>query len=325
MTRFDRVAPATLDEAARLAAKDDHRLLAGGTDLLREIHAGSAAPATLVSLRDLPDLDRIERTPKGGLLIGARVTLAQLGAHAPIRRDYTALAEAALGAATPQLRNTATIAGNLLQRPTCEYYRTDFRCALKGGTDCPARIGDNTHHALFGGGVCVSAHPSDAAAALHAFNALVHLHGKGGAQVRPIADLHRKPTAARPTEVALMPGTLVTAVELPPPSGKSTYRQARERATWAFALVGVAARLDMSGTRIRSAGLALTGVAPIPWRLAKVETWLKGKSISKEGWAAEAGLRALAGARPLAHNRYKLALVEGLVVRALTALAGRSR
>ncbi|HEX7878115.1 MAG TPA: FAD binding domain-containing protein [Candidatus Eisenbacteria bacterium] len=325
MTQFAHVAPATLEEAARLAAEEGHRLLAGGTDLLREIQAGSAAPDTLVSLRAVPGLDRIERTGKGGLLIGARVSLAEVATHAAIRRDYTALAEAALGAATPQLRNKATLAGNLLQRPTCEYYRTDFRCALKGGADCPARIGDNTHHALFGGGLCVSAHPSDAAAALHALDARVHLFGNAGASIRPIADLHRKPTASRPTEIALAPGTIVTAIELPPPAGRSTYRQARERATWAFALVGVAARLHLNGTRIRSAGLALTGVAPIPWRLAAVEAWLKGKSIAKDGWAAEAGRRALVGARPLEHNRYKLALVEGLVVRALNALVGRSR
>jgi xanthine dehydrogenase YagS FAD-binding subunit len=325
MSRFDLVAPTSLDEAARLAATPGHRVLAGGTDLLREIHAGSAAPETLVSLRGIAGLDRIAPTPKGGLVIGARVTLAEIGAHRAIRRGYAALAEAALGAATPQLRNTATIAGNLLQRPSCEYYRTDFFCALKGGPDCPARVGDNTHHALFGGGVCVSAHPSDAAAALHAFDARVHLHGPGGTTVRPIADLHRKPTAARPVEIALAPGSIITAIELPPPAGRSTYLEARERATWSFALVGVAARLDLSDTRIREAGLALTGVAPVPWRLAGVEAWLKGKRVTREGWAAEAGRRALTGARPLTHNRYKLALVEGLVARALLRLAGGDR
>jgi xanthine dehydrogenase YagS FAD-binding subunit len=325
MSRFDVVAPATIDEAAILAATDGHRLLAGGTDLVREIHAGSADPDVLVSLRAVPGLDRIERTPKGGLLIGARVTLAQLGGHAAIRRGYAALAEACNGAATPQLRNTATIAGNLLQRPTCEYYRTDFRCALKGGTDCPARAGDNTHHAIFGGGLCVSAHPSDAAAALHAFDARVHVHRAGRTASHPIADLHRKPTAARPTEIALPPGAVITAIELGPPTGRSTYLQARERATWAFALVGVAAHLYLNGTRIRRAGLALTGVAPVPWRLTAVEAWLKGRSITKEGWAHEAARRALTGARPLACNEYKLPLVEGLIARALTRLAGRPR
>jgi len=188
VSRFDHIMPESIEEAMALAATNGSRILAGGTDLLREIHAGSAEAARLVSLRAVPGLDRIERTPKGGLFIGARVTLAELGAHRDIRKEWTALSDAALGAASPPLRNVATIAGNLLQRPACEYYRTDFQCAMKGGIDCPARPGDNTHHAIFGGGACVSAHPSDAAAALLVLDARIHSNGPKGLRTRPVAD-----------------------------------------------------------------------------------------------------------------------------------------
>ncbi|MDZ4804378.1 MAG: FAD binding domain-containing protein, partial [Candidatus Eisenbacteria bacterium] len=286
MSRFDHIMPESIEEAMALAATNGSRILAGGTDLLREIHAGSAEAARLVSLRAVPGLDRIERTPKGGLFIGARVTLAELGAHRDIRKEWTALSDAALGAASPPLRNVATIAGNLLQRPACEYYRTDFQCAMKGGIDCPARPGDNTHHAIFGGGACVSAHPSDAAAALLVLDARIHSNGPKGLRTRPVADLHRKPTTARPTEIALQPGDIITAIELPKAAGLSLYVQARERQAWAFALVGVAARLDINlAGRIRSARIALCGVAPIPWALPAVEAWLRGRLITRPGWA----------------------------------------
>lgn len=324
MSRFDHVMPTTIEEALALAATKGSRLLAGGTDLLREIHAGSAEAERLVSLRGIPGLDRIEKTPKGGLLIGARVTLAELGAHKDIRGEWTALSDASLGAASPPLRNVATIAGNLLQRPACEYYRTDFQCLLKGGTDCPARVGDNTHHALFGGGACVSAHPSDAAAALLALDALIHSDGPKGLRTRPVAELHRKPTTSHPSEIALPAGEIITAIELPKAAGLSLYIQARERQTWAFALVGVAARLDINlNGRIRGARIALSGVAPTPWALPAVEEWLKGRMITKPGWAEEAGRRAALGAKPLANNRYKVDLVSGLVTRALARLALR--
>jgi len=324
VSRFDHVMPTSLKEALPIAATDGSRILAGGTDLLRELHAGSARAARLVSLRGIPGLDQIERTPKGGLMIGARVTLAEIGAHRGITKEWTALADATFGAATPALRNVATLAGNLLQRPACEYYRTDFQCLLKGGADCPARTGDNTHHAIFGGGACVSAHPSDAAAALLALDARIHSNGPKGLRTRLVSELYRKPTAARPSEIALPHDEIITAIELPPPVGRSLYIQARERQAWAFALVGVAARLDINAAgRIRSARVALCGVAPIPWALPAVETWLRGRSITKDGWAEEAGRRAALGARALEHNRYKVALVTGLVTRALTRLAGR--
>lgn len=324
MSRFDHVMPTSLEAALELNAEAGSRILAGGTDLLRELHAGSVQATRLVSLRGLPGLDRIETTPKGGLMIGARVTLAELCAHRDIRKHWTALADAALGAASPALRNVATIAGNLLQRPACEYYRTDFQCTLKGGTDCPARAGDNTHHAIFGGSACISAHPSDTAAAFLSLDARIHSDGPKGLHTRPVTDIYKKPTAARPSELALPPGEIITAIELPPAIGRSLYLQARERQTWAFALVGVAARLDLNAAgRIRSARVALCGVAPIPWALPTVDAWLRGRAITKEGWAEEAGRRAALGARPLEHNRYKVELVKGLVARAMTRLAGR--
>lgn len=322
MSRFRYEAPADLAGTLR-ALEGGGRALGGGTDLLREIHAGTTAPAELVSLRHLDRLTTLATGPDGGLTIGARVTLAEVAADARVRAGWSALAEAAAGAATPQIRRVATLAGNLLQRPACAYYRNGYDCRLLGGTTCGAREGDSTHHALFGGGLCVSGHPSDAAAALLALGADISwVTPDGTGHFGPLAHLYRLPDAARPTELALPEGALVTALHLPPPAGRSTYLQARERATWAFALVGVAARLVVEEGRVRAAGVALCGAAPIPWRLPAVEEFLVALPALAGDWADEAGRLALRDARPLADNAYKLRLVAGLTRRALLGLAG---
>lgn len=322
MSRFRYEAPGVL-AAVLHALGSGGRALAGGTDLLREIHAGTTAPELLVSLRHLERLAAIEPRPDGGLTIGARVTLAQLAEDGRLRAGWTALAEAAAGAATPQIRRVATLAGNLLQAPACAYYRNGYDCRLLGGAVCGAREGDNTHHAILGGGLCVSGHPSDAAAALLALDADISwVTADGTGHYAPLADLYRLPDAARPTEIALPAGALVTAVHLPPPNGRSVYLQARERATWAFALIGVAARLVVSDGRVTAAGLALTGAAPIPWRLPEVEAFLVALPALAGEWAADAAHLAVSAARPLADNAYKVRLVEGLVQRALLRLAG---
>lgn len=321
MSRFRYEAPGSL-AAVLHALGVGGRALGGGTDLLRELHAGTTAPELLVSLRHLERLAAIEPRPDGGLTIGARVTLAQLAEDDRVRADWTALAEAAAGAATPQIRRVATLAGNLLQAPTCAYYRNGYDCRLLGGAVCGAREGDNTHHAIMGGGLCVSGHPSDAAAALLALDADISWVTRDGTgHYAPLAGLYRLPDAARPTEIALPAGALVTALHLPPPAGRSTYLQARERATWAFALIGVAARLEVTGGRITAAGLALTGAAPIPWRLPEVEEYLLTLPALRGEWAAEAGRLAVRDALPLADNAYKVRLVKGLVRRATLQLA----
>lgn len=323
---YRRAASAT--EAVQLLEDPGRRLLAGGTDLLRTMKSGTDAASELVSLADLHGLERIERRADGGLRIGARATLADLAAHADIRREAAALAEAAGGAATPQLRNVATLAGNLLQRPACEYFRTGHACLLAGGSGCPAREGDNTHHALFGDSPCVSAYPGDTAAALLALGARVRWIDSGGERHEPIEALHRLPDRRRPTEIALPKEALITAIELPKPAGGSAYVQARERATWAFALVGVAVRVELDRSeRVTRAGIALTGVAPIPWRAETAEAAAEGQAVSGAALATTA-LRvaeaAAHGARPLSHNNYKVEIVRTLTNRAIRAAVARA-
>lgn len=320
MSGFDHTAPEELI-GVLAALQAGGRPLGGGTDLLREIQAGTAAPERVVGLRRLAGLSELRESPDGGLEIGAACTLARLADDARLRRGWTALAEACAGAATPQIRNVATLAGCVLQRPHCAYYRQRYDCRLLGGGVCGAREGDNAHHALFGGGLCVSAHPSDAAAALVALAADVSWVTPDNRATRaPVTALHRLPDATAATELALPPDALIVAFHLPPPGGRSLYLQARERATWAYALVGVAARLEITAGRISGAGLALTAAAPIPWRLAEVEETLLGRCVSDVGWVEAAARLAVRDARPLAANAYKARLVTGLVRRALTRL-----
>jgi xanthine dehydrogenase YagS FAD-binding subunit len=233
-----------------------------------------------------------------------------------------ALAEAAAVAATPQLRNMATIGGNLLQRPRCWYFRHPLAtCWLKGGAGCPARDGENRLHALFGDGPCYAVHPSDLAPALLALEAEVHVRGPAGERWLPLDDLYRLPADDRRTETVLAPDELVLALRLPaPPAGtRGTYLKAMDRKTWAFALAGVAAVLRLAGRRILQARVVLSGVAPIPWRAGAAEQVLAGEEAS-DALVARAAEAALAGAEPLGDNGYKVPLTLALVRRALGRL-----
>jgi xanthine dehydrogenase YagS FAD-binding subunit len=265
----------------------------------------------------------IEETAQG-LTIGALATLTEIETHAQIRRRYAALAEAA--AATPQLRNMATLGGNLLQRPRCWYFRNSrLSCWLKGGEECPAYAGENQFHALFGGGPCYAVHPSDLASALLALDAQVHLRGRGGERMLPLAEFFALPAAERRTETVIGRDELLLSVRIPPlPGGtRSTYLKAMDRKVWAFALVGVAAVARVggqTGRRLEDARLTLSGVAPIPWRAGVAELELIGADASPELFA-RAAETALVGAEVLDHNAYKLPLVKTLIRRALKRLA----
>ncbi len=332
MKPFDHSAPPSLERAIQeLSTTPGSAVLAGGTDLLRALRSGIAETPRVVSLKEIADLSEVKPSFDGGLKIGARVTLAALAGHPVVRQRYTALAEAAAGAATPQIRNAATLAGNVLQRPNCEYYRGDFDCPLKPGivrspgaeadgeVPCPARDGDATHHAILGGGFCVSAHPSDAAAALLALDARVTWRDPRGEHTAAVAALHRSPDAARPTEVALPADAIITAFHLPPFTGRSAYVQSRERRTWAFALAGVAARIHVQNGRVTEAGIAVSGAAPVPWRLIEAEKALTGAAVNDLDIGGIAAL-AVRDARPLRDNAYKVRLVRGLVSRVLESL-----
>jgi xanthine dehydrogenase YagS FAD-binding subunit len=313
--------PETIDEA--IGHGDGSRYLAGGTDLLTLMKREIDTPERLVDLKRLPELtDGIVDTGDG-VEIGALATLTELERHPLIRASYPALAEAAAIAATPQLRNMATIGGNLLQRPRCWYFRDEHvRCWLRGGDTCYAREGENQHHALFQPSPCVAAHPSDPATALLALDAEVTIRGPVGERTVPIGEFFAPPDEKRRRETTLGAGEIVTAIRLPgfAPDERSTYRKAMDRKVWAFALVGVAARVVMEAGRVADARLVLGGVAPVPWRVPDAEAVLAGSALDDQTIerAAEA---ALAGAIPLARNGYKIPLATALVRRALVDLA----
>lgn len=319
--------------AAALSRLDDGtdgasvRPLAGGTDLLTLMKADIATPDTLIDLKRIAELDdRIEATA-GGMTIGALATLSQLASHPGIRADYSALAGSAGQAATPQLRNMATIGGNVLQRPRCWYFRDPtISCWLKGGDGCPARDGENAHHAIFQDSPCVAVHPSDSAAALIALDASVRIRGAVGERTVPLGQFFTLPTDEHRQENVLRPDELILGFTLPAPAGgtKSVYLKAMDRKAWAFALVGVAASITVDDGRITGARVVLGGVEPIPRRLVAVEELLHG-SVPSDDLFRRMGALAVADARPLRQNGYKVDLARTMVTRAIadaTAPAG---
>jgi xanthine dehydrogenase YagS FAD-binding subunit len=283
-------------------------------------------PSTLVDIKRADGLPHGIESRDGGLVLGALTTLAEIERHAKIGQRYRALLEAVSQAATPQLRNMATIGGNLLQRPRCWYFRSNlFHCWLKGGSACQARDGENQHHALFSESPCVATHPSDPAAALMALGASVRLRGGAGERTMLVEELFAEPTEDGRTETVIRPDEILLEVSLPAPAkgSRSTYLKAMDRKVWAFALVGVAANLHLDGDTIAEARLVLSGVAPIPWRVKPAEQMLIGQRATPE-LVARAAEVAVAMAQPLEHNGYKVPLARNLVRRALTDLSGLS-
>lgn len=333
MRPFSYIRPSTINEAIALLdavpAQDDvreddrPRLLAGGTDLLTLMKGDITAPSQLIDIKRLPELDNTITPSPDGTRIGALTSLAQIEDDSGIRDMYPALSEAAGLAATPQLRNMATIGGNLLQRPRCWYFRNDLvSCWLKGGNDCPARDGENQHHALFGESPCVAVHPSDLATALVALGASVRIQGPDGERTLPLEAFFVLPTEGHRRENVLQQSDVITAIIVPnpAPTAQSTYLKAMDRKAWAFAQVGVGAMLVIEEQRITEARLVLGAVAPTPWRATAAEGLLTGATPERELFerVAEA---ALEGAVPLSHNGYKVPLAKALIVRALMAAA----
>jgi xanthine dehydrogenase YagS FAD-binding subunit len=328
---FSYIRPSTIGEAIALldALPDEDtgrqvdrpRLLAGGTDLLTLMKQDIVTPLQLIDIKRLAELNASIVTSPEGTTIGALTSLAQLEDDPVIRNTHPALAEAAALAATPQLRNMATLGGNLLQRPRCWYYRSDHvTCWLKGGDECQARDGENQHHALFGGGPCYSTHPSDLATALVALGASVHLHGPDGERTLSLDAFFALPTDERRTENIMAPSEVITSITIPVTSAKtqSAYLKAMDRKVWAFAQVGVAAMLVIEDLRIAQASLVLGGVAPTPWRAIEAESLLTGAAPERELFERVAQV-ALEGAAPLSRNRYKIPLANAMIQRALMA------
>ena len=298
------------------------RPLAGGTDLVTLMKADLVAPERLVSIRRLVPSGISEGAD--GFTLGAGTTLSEIERNVAVARSFTALSQAAAAAASAQLRNMATLGGNLLQRPRCWYFRNPLvQCWLKGAADCPAREGENRLHALFAESPCVAVHPSDLAPALLAFDADVRVLGRDGERVVALEELFALPEDARRSETRLSDEELILALRMPshPAETRSTYLKAMDRQAFAFALVGVAAVLRLSPERrVGHARVVLSGVAPIPRRAHAAERVLLGEEASERLFerAAEA---ALDGAVSLRHNAYKVPLIRALVRRALRTLS----
>src|SRR5919202_2154046 len=291
MRSFEYTSPTTIDEVITLLGQDGGgatRPLAGGTDLLTLMKADVAAPSRLVDIKHLAELPGGLEDTGQGLTLGALTTLSEIERSPVVKQRYPLLAEAAAVAATPQLRNMATLGGNLLQRPRCWYFRhPHVHCWLKGGEACPAYEGENQLHALFGGGPCYAVPPSDLAPALLALDATVRLRGRDGERTLLLAEFFRLPAGERRTETTVRDDEILLAVHIPalPGGTRSTYLKAMDRQVWAFALIGVAAVVRLggeAGRRVEHVRLILSGVAPIPWRATAAEAALLGAEVSDE-------------------------------------------
>ena len=319
---FSIVRPASLAEALAQLADGDARLHGGGTDLLGCLHDGVFATPKVVSLSRIQELRGITRSSDGGLRIGGLTTISELIASGDVAERYRALHQAAQVVASPQLRNQGTVAGNLCQKPRCWYYRGEFHCLRKGGDHCFAHDGENQYHCIFGGDKCYIVHPSDTAPALAALGAVCRVSGPSQTRSVPVDALHVRPSQDPHRETVLEPDEILTEVVLPPPAAgtRSSYRKVRPRASWNFALAGVALALRFDGPVVAEARVFLSGAAPVPWRAAGVEQAITGRTLDAATIAAAAEA-AVAGAEPLAKNGYKLPLFRGLVTDELEKLA----
>lgn len=320
MNPFSYSKPADIAQAVNLAGPAS-RFIAGGTNLLDLMKENVARPEHLIDITGLP-LKDVRATETGGVMIGALVSNADLAWHPLIEHDYPLLSQAILAGASPQLRNMASTGGNLLQRTRCYYfYDSTVPCNKREpGTGCPAKDGLNRIHAILGASeACVATHPSDMCVALAALEARVHVQGRAGARVIEFADFHRLPGDAPQRDNQLADDELITAVELPAPRFQqhSHYLKIRDRASYAFALISVAAAVELDGDVIRDVRIALGGVAHKPWRNTAVEQSLKGQPVSRENFVAAADAM-LRDAQPLAHNAFKIKLARRAIVRALS-------
>ena len=309
---------------AALAEQPNGKYLAGGTNLVDLMKLEVMTPDVLVDVRRLTS-DRIEETEDGGVRIGAAVTNSDLAADRTIRSCYPVLSQALVSGASGQLRNLATTGGNLLQRTRCVYfYDTTTPCNKREpGSGCSAIDGHNKDHAILGASErCVATHPSDMAVAMTALEAFVNVHGPGGERRIPIEELHRLPDDEPERDTTLEHGELITAVDLPPLdfAYNSKYRKVRERASYAFALVSVAAALDVNDGVVCDVRLALGGVAHKPWRATKAEEALRGEPAGEVTFRAAAEIE-LEDARPLRENAFKVPLARNVITRTLLELS----
>ncbi|SEJ66441.1 FAD binding domain-containing protein [Paraburkholderia diazotrophica] len=315
--------------AVRAAQQPGTMFIGGGTNLLDLMKGGVTRPVKLVDITRIQGLDTISTLPDGGLRIGGLVRNSDAANHALVRERYPLLSQALLAGASAQLRNMATVGGNLMQRTRCPYfYDTAFTACNKRepGSGCAAIGGHNRMHAILGASAqCIAVNPSDMSVALAALDANVRVSGPQGERVIPFSEFHRLPGERADLDTTLRPGELITAVDLPPPiySEHAHYLKVRDRASYAFALVSVAAALQMDGHTVRSARIALGGVAHKPWRASAAEQMITGHPLS-DATLRHAAAAALSEARPQRDNAFKVRLAQNAIVRAVNQAAGRA-
>ncbi|MEV4091666.1 FAD binding domain-containing protein [Streptosporangium saharense] len=312
---------------ATATGRPETMYLAGGTNLVDLMRLGVAVPDVLVDVSGIAS-GTVEETGDGTLLVGAGVRNSDLAADPLVRRRQPLLSQAVLAGASGQIRNMATVGGNLMQRTRCPYFQDVTKPCNKRlpGTGCPARTGENRNLAILGhSDSCVATHPSDMAVALAALGAIVHVEGADGPRTVPMPGLHRLPGEEPERDTVLGQGELITAVEVPPLAfaARSRYRKVRDRASFAFAVVSVAAALDVADGIVRDCRIAFGGVAHTPWRAETAEAVLRGATAT-EAEFARAAEAELAAARPLPGNAFKIPLVRNVLVRTLTDLAEAS-
>jgi len=318
MKSFVLVQAGSLDDAARQTVKPDTALKAGGVDLLDRMKEGLDSPSTVVSIAGVKGVSNIEAGPPAK--IGALATLSAIAAHAGLQKTYPALAAAAAGAATPQIRNMATLGGNLCQRPRCWYYRLEeFDCRKKGGSECYAIHGENRFHAVFDTGLlCCCIHPSATGTALSAYGATLEVVSPKGTRSMPIDKFFFRPTDDATRENNLGPGDVIASVTLPAPAAgtRAVYRKLKEKESFDWPLVETCVVFSLDGDVIRDPRVFFGSVAPTPYRSKEAEAALAGKRPSPEV-AKKAAEAAVAAARPLSQTAYKARLARVELERAL--------
>jgi xanthine dehydrogenase YagS FAD-binding subunit len=327
MNNFDYVRPQSLADAVAAASAPGAAYLAAGTNLLDLMKGNVSRPSRLVDVTRLPGLDQVEWLADGAVRIGALVRNADLAHDAAFAKAYPAVAEALLSGASAQLRNAATVGGNLMQRTRCAYFYDDTSACNRreAGSGCDARHGENRMHAVLGwSDACIATHPSDFCVPLVALDAVVEIAGKGGRREVKLDDLHRLPGDAPERETVLEPGDLIVALRLPADarefSGHARYLKVCERTSYAFAVVSAAAALKIEHGRIAEARVALGGVAAKPWRAREAEALLQGATPGIDSYR-RAAQAALADAKPSGDNGFKIDLARCIVMRVLTLAA----
>jgi len=331
MQPFTITSPTDLDSAIAMHANDPlAAFIAGGTDLIGLMKDRATTPARLLDINPLPAMAEIEKLPDGGLRIGALTRMSAVAADLRVREGFPVVAEALLLSASGQLRNMASIGGNVMQRTRCAYFRDDdgLPCNKREpGSGCSALHGLNRNHAVFGwSNACVAVNPSDLAVALSALDATARVHGHQREYTIPFPEFHRLPGDTPDQDTVLGRGELITAVDIPacPEARTSHYLKIRDRQSYEFALVSVAAAVALDGRRIKSVRLAMGGVAPKPWRLTAAEQALVDVSLDDTSTLESAIARSFVDARPLAHNGFKVGLAKRAALRALQTAGGRS-